>query len=92
MRTLTMKDARMELKTTKETKELLTKAAVLDGMDLSAFMLASAMEKARAIFRDHAAIHLSSEGQKKLVNLLEKQPEPTQEMKSFRAKPRLNVR
>lgn len=92
MGTLAVKDARLELKTTKETKELLNKAAMLDGMDLSAFMLASAIEKARSVLRDHAAIHLSSEAQKKLVELLASQPEPTEAMKLFRDKPRLKVR
>lgn len=92
MGTLAVKDARMELKTTKETKELLSKAAMLDGMDLSAFMLASAIEKARSILRDHAAINLSSEAQQKLVELLETQPEPTESMKSFRNMPRLKLR
>jgi uncharacterized protein (DUF1778 family) len=92
MGTLAVKDARMELKTTRETKTLLSKAAILDGMDLSAFMLASAIEKARAILRDHAAINLSTEGQKKLVNLLEEQPEPTEAMKNFRNRSRLKVR
>ncbi len=36
MGTLAIKDARVELKTTRDTKNLLTKAALLDGMDLSA--------------------------------------------------------
>lgn len=89
---LAVKDARVELKTTKETKALLSKAAVLDGMDLSAFMLASAIEKARAILRDHAAIELSAQGQAALVALLEAQPQPTETMKNFRAIPRLKVR
>lgn len=92
MGTLAVKDARMELKTTKETKELLSKAAILDGMDLSAFMLASAIEKARAILRDHALITLSAEGQQQLVNLLQAEPEPTEEMQAFRKQPRLKVR
>lgn len=92
MGTLAVKDARMELKTTKETKELLSKAAILDGMDLSAFMLASAIEKARAILRDHALITLSAEGQQQLVNLLQAEPEPTEAMQAFRKQPRLKVR
>lgn len=92
MGTLAVKDARMELKTTKETKELLSKAAILDGMDLSAFMLASAIEKARAILRDHALITLSAEGQQQLVNLLQAEPEPTEAMQEFRKQPRLKVR
>lgn len=92
MGTLAVKDARMELKTTKETKELLSRAALLDGMDLSAFMLASAIEKARAVLKDHAAITLSTEGQQKLVNLLNEQPEPNKAMKQFRDMPCIKVR
>jgi hypothetical protein len=37
----TLKSARMELKTTEEAKELLSLAAALDGMDLTAFVLDS---------------------------------------------------
>lgn len=92
MGTLALKNARLELKTTPETKELLIKAAVLDGMDLSAFMLASAIEKARSILRDHAAITLSAEGQAQLVKLLQAQPEPIEAMKALRQQPRLKVR
>lgn len=92
MGTLAIKDARLELKTTKETKELLNKAAALDGMDLSAFMLASAIEKARAILKDHTAIQLSAHGQKTLVSLLNQQPEPTEAMQNLRQMPRLPVR
>lgn len=36
MGTLVIKHARVELKTTCDTKDLLSKAALLDGMDLSA--------------------------------------------------------
>lgn len=92
MGTLALKNARLELKTTRETKELLSKAAILDGMDLSAFMLASAIEKARSILRDHAAITLSAEGQLQLAKLLKAQPEPTEAMKALRQQPRLKVR
>lgn len=92
MRAMTLKDARMELKTTRETKELLSKAASLDGMDLSAFMLASAIEKARTILRDHTAITLSAEGQRQLVKLLQSPPEPTEAMIALRSQPRMKVR
>lgn len=92
MGTLAIKDARMELKTTRETKELLSKAAILDGMDLSAFMLASGIEKARAVLRDHAAINLSAEGQLQLVKLLQAPAEPTEAMQNFRQQARLKVR
>ncbi|QEI08826.1 DUF1778 domain-containing protein [Pigmentiphaga aceris] len=92
MGTLAIKDARLELKTTKETKELLTKAALLDGMDLSSFMLASAMKQARATLQNHSIITLSAEGQARLVELLHAQPEPTEAMKALRKLPRLKTR
>lgn len=92
MSTLAIKNARIELKTTKEAKELLNKAAVLDGLDLSSFMLAAAIEKARAILRDQSTIALSEEGQVRLANLLQTQPMPTDEMVELRSLSRLPVR
>ncbi|MEN9461336.1 MAG: hypothetical protein RIS84_1356 [Pseudomonadota bacterium] len=92
MTMLAVKDARIEFKTTKEVKELLSKAAILDGMDLSAFMLACVVEKARAVLQEHATIALSDEGQRRLAEILQTQPEPTEAMKEFRQLPRLKVR
>lgn len=91
MGALALKDARMELKTTKEAKELLSKAAVLGGMDLSSFMLSTAMEKARAILLDHASIQLSVQGQAQLASVLQKPAAPTEAMKELRRLPRLKV-
>jgi uncharacterized protein (DUF1778 family) len=92
MATLALKDARLELKTTAEAKAYLSKAAVLDGMDLSSFMVASAMERARAILRDHNTIALSAEAQAQLAQLLHDQPAPTKAMQTLRKMPRLKVR
>ena len=86
------KDARVEFKTTREIKELLSKASILNGMDLSAFMLACAVEKARTVLKEHAAIALSAEGQRRLAEILQEPPEPTEAMKEFRQLPRLKVR
>lgn len=92
MASLALKNARVELKTTQEAKELLTKAAALDGLDLSTFLLLPAIEKARAILRDHALIAMSAEAQAKLAELLLAQPEPTEAMRELRALPRLKAR
>ena len=92
MSTIAVKNARVELKTTKEAKELLSKAAILDGLDLSSFMLAAAIEKARAILRDHTSIALSEEGQIQLSRLLQAHPVPTDKMIELRSLPRLPVR
>ena len=92
MSTLAIKDARMELKTTADAKNFLSQAAVLDGMDLSSFMIASAMTRARAIMSDHTSIALFAEGQAQLAKLLQSQPTPTEAMKDLRSLPRLKVR
>jgi len=92
MSALTLKNARLELKTTKEVKELLTKAALLDGVDVSSFMLVSAIEKARAVIRDHASIQLSAEAQARLALMLQNPSAPTPAMEELRNIPRLEVR
>jgi uncharacterized protein (DUF1778 family) len=92
MGTLVVKDARMELKTTGDAKDLLSKAAVLSGMDLSSFMISCSMPVAKNVIRDHASIALSAEGQAKLANLLQSKPAQTKDMKKLRSLSRLEVR
>lgn len=92
MTTPVLKDARLELKTTRDAKHLLSKAAMLDGMDLRAFVLASAMERARTILQSHSTIALSAQGQAKLVEVLHNQQAPTPAMQALRELPRLKVR
>ena len=55
-------------------------------------MLAAAIEKARAILRDHTSIALSEEGQIQLSRLLQAHPMPTDKMIELRSLPRLPVR
>jgi uncharacterized protein (DUF1778 family) len=43
-----LKQARMEFKTTEETKNLLSEAARLSGVDLTAFVINSAADRARS--------------------------------------------
>lgn len=87
-----MKDSRLEVKTTQDAKDFLTKAASLCGMNLSSFLVSSSMERARILLRDHATIQLSQEGQLNLVRLLQGNQPPTEAMKSLRSRPRLEVR
>lgn len=53
-----LKRARVELKTTPDMKSLLQSASMLEGVDLSAFVLGAAAEKARKVLTDHAQIAL----------------------------------
>jgi uncharacterized protein (DUF1778 family) len=84
-----LRQARMELRTSESMKELLVKAASLDGMDLTAFVLVSAIEKARQVVKDHATINLSNQGQLNLVEALRNPGQPTPAMKELMALPAL---
>ncbi len=92
MNTATLKLARMELKTTFDAKELLNQAAALDGMDLSAFVLGSAIEKARKVVADHTVISLTRDGQATLAQLLASPPAPTAAMKELMSLADLPIR
>ncbi len=92
MSTAILKPARMELKTTPDAKELLTQAALLDGMDLSAFVLSSAIDKARKVVAAHAVLALSKSGQLALTQLLHNPPTPTPAMLALMAQPDLPAR
>ena len=80
MLTAALKPARMELKTTKDAKELLGQAAILDGMDLTSVVLGPAIERARKVLADHAIISLSKKGQLALVRALDEPPQPNKAM------------
>lgn len=92
MVTAALKDARMELKTTSAAKELLVRAAVLDGMDITAFVLGPAIEKARAVLASHAEIALSQQGQVALAALLANPPAPNDAMRALMDLPDLPLR
>jgi len=87
-----LRQARMELKTTNEMKDLLNRAAALDGLDLTSFVLAPAIEKARKVLNQHASISLTLEGQKTLLQLIHSQVKPTRGMKDLMALPDLPLR
>jgi uncharacterized protein (DUF1778 family) len=86
---LTLRQARMELKTTADMKDLLSRAAALDGLDLTSFVLGPAIEKARKVLSEHASIALSHKGQTALVQLINASPKPTKAMKDLMALPDL---
>src|SRR5687767_7709752 len=90
---LSLRDARMEFKTTDETKRLLSQAAALDGMDLTSFVLGPAIEKARRVLVDHARTSLAMQSQTKLAALLRApRQKPTAAMQALMALPDLKER
>jgi uncharacterized protein (DUF1778 family) len=87
-----LRQARMEFKTTADMKDLLGQAAALDGLDLTSFVLGSAIERARKVLSEHASITLSQQGQAALVALLRTSQAPTPAMAALMALPDLPVR
>lgn len=89
---LNLRQSRMEFKTTADMKDLLSRAAALDGLDLTSFVLGPAVEKARKVLSEHASISLSKNGQAALVQLLSQPNAPTKAMKDLMALPDLPQR
>lgn len=87
-----LKNARMELKTTSGLKQMLSTAATLSGLDLTAFVLSSAEEKAREVIEHHDALSLSCEEQERFLNVLSQPPKPLAKLKKLMAMERLNER
>ena len=87
MNTATLKQARMELKTTEEIKDMISQAASLLGLDSTSFVLGLAAEKAREVLSKHSVIKLSVEGQKRFAELSKNPPPPTAAMKKLKNLP-----
>lgn len=79
----TLKHARMELKTTEDIKNLISRAAALSGVDATAFVLAPAIERARQVIANYSAIQLTLEGQRRFAALMGNPPKPTEAMKAL---------
>lgn len=72
-----LKDSRMEFKTTKEVKELLTNAAGLKGVDLTAFVLEPAVARAQQVIADSGRLQLTMAQQKQFCERLANPPAPS---------------
>lgn len=86
------KDARIELKTTFETKDIIVQAATALGMDASAFLLLDAVDRARKVLLDQKVIRLSCEEQKLFAELMRNPPKPTEAIKKLWDSPDLPER
>ena len=78
-----IKEARIEFKASVELKHLLSEAAKLSGLDLSAFLISIAEPRARAVIQDYQSLSLSKSAQQKLFNVLMNPPKPSSELKSL---------
>ncbi|MBY8054217.1 DUF1778 domain-containing protein [Vibrio fluvialis] len=70
----TKQSARLDLKTNQLVKNQLEEAAALSGVNLTAFILSAASEKAREVMRFHAQVTLSDTAWRNLNEILENPP------------------
>lgn len=73
------KTARLELKTTDLAKETIRKAATLSGLDMTAFIMSSAFERAEAVINNYRKIEVSEKAFSRLQEILneDKTEKPT---------------
>jgi uncharacterized protein (DUF1778 family) len=70
------KEARVDLRMSKEHKLMLEKAAAIVGQPLTTFMLSSTLDRARDILDREVVTKLSSRDMKRLFEILENPKEP----------------
>ena len=73
----TTRDDRIELRASSEEKRILAAAAAYERLDLTTFVLRSALPAAEAIVARHERITLSARDSARVLRLLERPPKPT---------------
>ncbi|WP_329911544.1 DUF1778 domain-containing protein [Serratia quinivorans] len=72
-----VKNARVELKTSPDLKDVLREAAAAAGLDLSAFILSAALERAENVLDNQRRRQLSSQSWQQVNQLLSESAAPT---------------
>ena len=72
-----IKTARVELKTSPDLKDMLREAAAAAGLDLSAFILNAAIERAESVLDNQRRRELTTQGWQQLNELLAEPAAPT---------------
>jgi len=78
-----VKNARVEFKTTKEVKNLISEASVAMGMDLSSFILSTVTQKAKEILIKDKMLTLSVKEWENFENILNNPPKATKDLKEL---------
>ena len=76
---------RINLRATREAKQVIEQAAALTGTTVSAFMLQQSYEKALSLIAQQQRITLGAKDFKMVVDLLENPPEANDELKALMA-------
>jgi uncharacterized protein (DUF1778 family) len=72
------RDDRIELRATREEKRLIAEAAAREQLDVTRFIMRSVLPVAREVVRRSERILLSERDSKRVLELLEKPPRPTE--------------
>lgn len=72
-----VKNARVELKTSSDLKDVLREAATAAGLDLSAFILNAALERAESVLENQRRRQLSEQSWQQMNQLLSEPAAPT---------------
>lgn len=73
----TARDDRIELRTTREEKQLLAMAAAYERLDVTSFIMRNVLPTARNVVDRAERIVLSARDSKRVLKLLENPPKPT---------------
>jgi len=84
----TARSARLDARITQEQKERLTRAAELEGRNLTDFVVASADARAREVIREHEVMALSAADRRAFVQALLNDAEPSDRLKAAAARHR----
>ncbi len=70
------REVRLSIRTSAEQKDLLKRAALSRGADLSQFVLEASLEQARKVVADESVLVLSSTDYEQLCQAMDETPEP----------------
>ena len=73
----TARDDRIELRTSREEKRLLAAAAAYERLDLTTFVLRTALPVAEEVVAHHERLRLSARDSRRVLELLENPPKPS---------------
>lgn len=76
-RTAVNRDDRLELRTTREEKRLLAAAAAYERLDMTSFVMRSALTAARKVVDRNERITLSERDTERILALLDNPPKPS---------------
>ncbi|WP_395303524.1 DUF1778 domain-containing protein [Enterobacter sp. ECC-019] len=85
-----IKNARVELKTSNDLKDVLREAATAAGLDLSAFILNAALERAESVLENQRRRQLSEQSWQQVNQLLSEPAAPTLALKALMRRRKVN--